>query len=73
MVVDGNCRFRVVAHIVHGQESVWPEIRQCLLDVLNSDPTGYLRDFAVTSGAEISLVGEPYALCWAYVGPQQAA
>ena len=26
-----------------------------MLDQLNSDPTGYLRDFAVTSGAEISL------------------
>ena len=55
MVVDGNCGFCAVAHIIHGQESVWHEIRQRLLDQLNSDPTGYLHDFAVTSGAEIPL------------------
>ena len=55
MVIDGNCAFRAVAHIIHSQESLWPEVRQRLLDQLNSDPTGYHRDFAVTSGAEISL------------------
>ena len=55
MVIDGNCAFRAVAHIIHNQESLWPEVRQRLLDQLNSDPAGYLRDFAVTSGAEISL------------------
>ena len=55
MVVDGNCGFRAVAHITNVQESVWHEVRQRLLDQLNSDPTGYPRDFAVTSGAEIPL------------------
>ena len=55
MVADGNCGFRAVAHIIQGQESVWPEVRQRLLDQLEHDPTGYLRSFAVTSGAEISL------------------
>ena len=55
MVADGNCRFRVVAHIIHGRESVWPEVRQHLLDHLNSDPAGYLLDVAITSGAEMSL------------------
>ena len=59
-----------MADILHGQDSVWPEIGQRLLDVLNSDPTGYLRDFAVTSSAGISLVGEPHALCWAYPGQE---
>ena len=69
MVVDGNCGFRAVAPIVHGQEPVWLEIRQRLLDVLNSDLTRHLRDLAVTSGADISLIGD--ALCRAYLGPQQ--
>ena len=55
LVADGNHRFRAVAHIIQGQEPVWPEVRQRLLDQLSGDPTGYLRDFAVTSGAEISL------------------
>ena len=55
MAIDGNCAFRAVDHIIHSQESLWPEVRQRLLDQLNSDPTGYLRDFAVTSGADISL------------------
>ena len=31
MVADGNCGLRAVAHIVHGRESVWPEVRQDLL------------------------------------------
>ena len=48
-------RLRAVAHIIHYQDSVWPEVRQHLLDQLNSEPTGCLRDFSVTSGAEISL------------------
>ena len=64
MVADFNCGFRAVVHIIQGQESMWPGVRQRLLDQLNSDPTGYLRGFAVTPGAEISAepVGEPYAL-----------
>ena len=64
MVVDGNCGFRAVVHIIHGQESVWHEVCQRFLDQLNSDPTGYLRDFAITSSAEISAepAGEPDAL-----------
>ena len=70
IVVDGNSGFRAVSDILHGQDSVWPEIGQRLLDVLNSHPTGYLRDFAVTSSAEISLVGEPHALCCAYLGQE---
>ena len=41
--------------IIHGRESVWPEVRQHLLDHLNSDPAGYLRNFAINSGAEMSL------------------
>ena len=57
MVADGNCGFRVVAHIIHGRKSAWPEVRQHLLDHLNSDPTGYLRDAAITSSAEMSLQG----------------
>ena len=56
MVADGNCGFRAVAHSIQGQESVWPEVRQRLLDQLNSDPTGYLRGLAITSGGEISLL-----------------
>ena len=55
VIADGNCGFRAVAHIIHGQGFVWPEARQSLLDQLNSDPTGYLGEVAVTSGAEISL------------------
>ena len=55
LVADGNRGFRAVAHIIQDQEPVWPEVCQRLLDQLNGDPTGYLRDFAVTSGAEISL------------------
>ena len=55
MVADGNCGFRAVAHIIHGRESVWPEVRQHLLDHLNSVPAGYLRDVAIPSGAEMSL------------------
>ena len=54
MVADGNCGFRAVAHIIHGRESVWPKVRQHLLDHLNSDPTGYLRDAATVPGAEMS-------------------
>ena len=34
---------------------MWPEVLQGLLGYLNSDPTGYLRGAAVTSGAEMSL------------------
>ena len=68
MVVDGNCGFRAVAHIIHSHESVWSEVRQRLLDQLNSDPTGYLRDFAVTSGAEISLQSLQASLIH-FVGP----
>ena len=55
MVFDVNCGFRTVAHIIRRQESVWPEVGQRLLDQLNSGPAGYLRDFGVTSGAEIAL------------------
>ena len=54
-VTVGNCRFRAVAHMIHGQESVWLEARQRLLDHLNNDPTGHYRDVAVASGAGISL------------------
>ena len=55
MVADGNFGFRAVAHIAHGRESVWPEVPQHLLDHLNSNLAGYLRDVAITSGAEMSL------------------
>ena len=55
MVADGCFGFRAVAHIIHGRESVWPEARQHLLDRLNSNPAGYLRDVAITSGAEMPL------------------
>ena len=55
MVADSNCGFRAMAHIVHSRESAWPEVRQRLLDHLNSDLAGYLPDVAITSGAEISL------------------
>ena len=55
MVADVNCGFRAMAHIIHGRESVWPEVRQHLLDHLASNPAGYLRDVAITSGAEMSL------------------
>ena len=55
MVADGNFGFRAVAHIIHGREFVWLEVRQHLLDHLNSNPAGYLRDIAITSGAEMSL------------------
>ena len=68
MVADGNCGFRAVAYIIQGQESVWPEVRQRLLDQLNSDPTGYLREFALTSGAEISLQSL-YASLMHFLGP----
>ena len=40
IVADSNCRFRAVAHIIHGRESGWPEVRQHLLDHLNSNPAG---------------------------------
>ena len=55
MMADGNCGFRTVVYIIHGREFVWPEVRQRLLDHLNSNPAGYLRDVAITSGAEMSL------------------
>ena len=55
MVADVNCGFRAMAHITHGRESLWPEARQHLLGRLNNDPAGYLRDVAITSGAEMSL------------------
>ena len=55
MVADGDCGFRAVAHIMHSRESVWPEVRQKLLDHLNSDPAGHPRDAAINSGAEMSL------------------
>ena len=53
-VVDGKCEFRAVAHIMHGRESVRPEVRERLLNHLNSDSAGYLRG-VVTSSARISL------------------
>ena len=34
---------------------MWPEVPQHLLDHLNSNLAGYLRDVAITSGAEMSL------------------
>ena len=52
MVADGNCGFRAVEHIIHGQGSVWS---QRLLDQLNSNPAGHLHDVTITSGVEISL------------------
>ena len=55
IVADGNFGFRAVAHFIHGRESVWPEVRQHLLDHLNSNPAGCLRDVAITSGAGVSL------------------
>ena len=54
MIADGNCGFRAVAHTIHGRESSWPEARQRLLDHLNCDPAGYLRDVAIAlTGAGI--------------------
>ena len=47
---------------------MWPEVRQRLLDRLNSDPTGYLCGLAVTSGAEISLQSLQVSLMY-FVGP----
>ena len=55
MVADGNCGFRAVAHIVHGREAAWPDVRQHLLDHHNSDRVVCLSDVAITSGAKISL------------------
>ena len=73
MVADGSCGFLAVAHIIHGRESVWPEVRQRLLDHLSSNPAGYLRDATITPGVEIFAepAGEPYSLCWDHLGPQQ--
>ena len=55
MVADGNCGFRAVAHTIHGRESMWPEVRQRLLNYLNSNPAGYLHDVTIATSIEISL------------------
>ena len=55
MVADGNCGFHAVAHVIHGRGSGWHEVRQHLLNHLNSNPTRYLHDVTITSGVEISL------------------
>ena len=68
VVADGNCGFRAVAHIVHGQESEWPKVRQHLFDHLNGDPEGYLCNFVFATVAEISLQSLPASLMH-FVGP----
>ena len=55
VVTDDNRGFRAVAHIVHGREFVWPEVRQRPLGRLNSNPVGHLRGVFIISGAEVSL------------------
>ena len=68
VVADGNCGFRAVAHITHGRESRWPEVRQRPLDHLNSNPAGYLQDVTITSRVEISLQSLQASLT-RFVGP----
>ena len=55
MGADCNRGFRTEAHIIHGRESVWSEVRQRLPYQLNSNPAGYLHDVTITTGVEISL------------------
>ena len=54
MEADGNCGFHAVAHTIHSQKPMWPEVRRHLLGHLNGNPAGYLHDVAITSSAEAS-------------------